>query len=559
MESTKEFDVGSTYLLKTQKEATSFELFRSLTKDRPGLCITSKNPTRIKEKYDLDLVKFGHLSTSEDPNTIGPNELNLLGVTIKKFVSEERGVVLFDGIDYLLAKNDTSKVIRFIQSIQDRISSGTSIMLIVLNTAEIDEKYVQSLENQLDMEVKSLKETAEEKDKSPQKGEYLVSQVRNMMEFLKEQEDYIESEEEKIDQKTPSGFSDFVELESLKDEIEALREENRALKNELENIKSESEEEGKDEVFEKEIVDEVVATVEEEKKDVEEQMEKIETKDEKKFQKPERSPALMGTLLKLEEEIRSLKDEVKTIKKESPKKEIKEEKEKRETQKEIDTKTEKEETDMVDSDLTSDLEPELDHEVIQEPKLEDEFLTEEKESVEELEEELTEESEKKISDDKVIYDEDKIKLKSGSKIFEDIESKGEIKVEKGVTLKGSLKSERDIDVDENSLINGEIISKSGDVKIGKDCKITGKISGKIVSISERSKVEDIEAKEEVTLENNTRVRNILCQKDVNIFENVEIDGGIDYGGQLDLNGEYINIRGRIRPIDEEEVVKEKWV
>ncbi len=549
MEFANEFDIGSTYLLETEDEASSFEVFRSLIEDRPGLCITKKTPADIKEKHGLDGVQFGHLSTSKDPTTIGPKELNLLALTIKKFVSEDSGVVLFEGIDYLITENDISSVVRFINSIQDRISAGSSMMLIVLNTAELDEKDLRLLKNRLDLEVKSLEKGVDEKRKTSEQGEHLVSQVRSMMEFLREQEDYIDREEDKIDKRSPSGVSDFMELESLKDEIKALREQNRTLKNELENIKTERQKEGKDEVFEEEIVDEVVAKVEEEKKDIKEQMEKIEEEKEEKQEEDDRTIAMIETLRKLEEEVGSLRDEVKMLKEKSSKRDVEGIKEEEFTSEESE-----EEIDILDSESSadqSDVSSEEDIRVIQEPKLEDEYPTK---KIEEKE------SDEKDTDDRIIYDEDNIILKSDSKFNDDIGSKGGIEVQKGVTLKGSLKSEEDIIIRENTTIQGEIMSKSGNVEIGKDCKVTGEISGNSISISERSKVEDIDAKSEVLLENNTRVRNISCQGDVRIFENVEIDGGIDYGGQLDLNGEYINIRGRIRPVEnEEEVVKEKWV
>ncbi|MFW5946186.1 MAG: DUF835 domain-containing protein [Candidatus Natronoplasma sp.] len=550
MEFANEFDIGSTCLLETEEEASTFEVFRSLLDDRPGLCITKKTPASIKDKYGLDRVQFGHLSTSEDPTTIGPKELNLLALTIKKFVSEDRGVVLFEGIDYLIAENDISSVIRFIHSTQDRISGGSSMMLIVLNTSELDERDLRLLKNRLDLEVKSLEKSVDEKRKTSEQGEHLVSQVRSMMEFLREQEDYIEKEEDKIDKKSPSGVSDFMGLESLKDEIKALRKENRTLKNELENIKTERQKEGKDEVFEEEIVNEVVAKVEEEKKDIKEQMEKIEEEKEKKQQEDDRMISMIETLRKLEKEVGSLRDEVKTIKEGSSKRGLEGLKEE-----EVTSEESEEEFDIIIDSASSadqsDVSSEGDIGVIQEPKLEDEYLSEEIEE---------KESAEKVTDDRIRYDGDNIILKSDSKFTDDIESKGSIEVQEGVTLNGSLKSEEDIIIDENTTIQGEIMSKSGDVDIGKDCKVTGEISANSVSISERSKVEDINAKKEVLLENNTRVRNISCQGDVRIFENVEIDGGIDYGGQLDLNGDYINIRGRIRPVEnEEEVVKEKWV
>lgn len=611
MEFVNEFDIGESYFLETEKRASMFEALGALTKKRPGFCITSEDPSSLKKKYGLDGIKFAHLTTSRDRTSIRPKELDLLGLTIKKFVSEEGGIVLLDGIDYLVEKNDISGVIRLIKSVEDRIKGGESAFLIHLDTSNMREEDLKLLKTNLDFDVKKINDTFKQPKKTldADKSEHLVSQVRSMMEFLKEQEKYIEKEENKIDLEKPSGLSDYQKFESLKEEIETLREQNRELKNELERIKTEGQEEEKEEIFGEEIADEVAATVKEEKKDIEEHMEKIEDKEEKEVQQQIRQPALMGTLRKLEEEVGSLREEVKTLKKESPRRTfnegrleeyIREESKKyedigSESPSDIETGEDSEETEKIASERPSDIEAERDfkesdiassetdkedehdkeeievidserpsdprvedEEVIQEPKLEDEYKTREKEITEESEQEPIEENKNDEVDEDIICDEDKILLRSDSKISKDIESEGTIEIQKDVRLNGTLKSEGDIIISGNNTIQGEIISRSGDVKVGKDCKISGKIHGMSISISERSKVEDIEAKKDVILEENTRVRNIASEEDVKIFENVEIDGDIDYGGQLDLNGDYINIRGRIRPMSEE-IGKERWV
>ncbi len=615
-----EFDIGESYLIETERKDSIFQIFRSLTEDRPGFCITSEDPDFIKKKYALKGIKFARISDSSDRKAIGPKELDLLGLTIKRFISEDEGIVFLDGIDYLVSKNDTSNVISLIRSIEDRINGENSAFLMLLDPSKIKEKDLKLLKDKLHSEVKKISDTSEQEKETDatEQGEHLVSQVRSMMEFLKEQEQYIEKEEDKIDLKEPSGISDYQEFEELKEEIETLRKENRELKNELEKVKKE--EEGKKEKgFDEEIADEVLVTVKEEKKDIEEQMKKLE--EEGQESEVRKGPtALMGTLRKLEDEVTSLREEVKTIKKESPEEaeqdvrqeeDIQEESEEEEfevietdgpsdieeeegseiieTDRLSDMEEEEEESEVIESERPSEMEEEKESEVIEserpsemeeekeseviesetpsdieeedeiirEPKLENEYLTEEKEVTGKAERDSIPEGKKQQSDEKITYDDDKMILTSDSRIHEDIESEGSIEVQKGVRLKGSLKSEEDIVISDNTTIKGEIISESGSVKVGKDCKITGEISGESISISERSKVEDINAKKDVILEKNTRVRNINSQEDVKIFENVEIDGDIDYGGQLDLDGEYINIRGRIRPIDQE-VVEEKW-
>ncbi|MBS3790410.1 MAG: DUF835 domain-containing protein, partial [Candidatus Thermoplasmatota archaeon] len=518
MEFAEEFEIGRTYLLETQNQEYPFEVFQSLTKDRPGLCITSELTDNIKEEYDLDGVEFSHLSDSGDRTAIGPMELDLLGLTIKRFASEKEGTVLLDGIDYLLSKNDTSTVIGFIRSLQDRIHRESGILLIVLNTSDIEEKNVQLLKNRLDLEIKSMKDIKGKEEKSPitREGDHLVSQVRDMMEFLKEQEQHIEKEVDQMDLEEPTEVSRSKDFKTLKDEIETLREENESLKTELERIKAESEEKKKEDVFEEEIVDDVVATVKEEKEDIEEGMEKVEDEEEMKAKEGYRSDAMMETLRKLEDEVGSLRDEIDKVKEESSREDVQDIREERKDkkveneEKETDEEIEKE-PDITESEGTPDIQSESDYEVIQEPKLEVEYQSE---KTKKTAEKPKEESEKEPTDQKIIIEEDKTILKSDFEIAEDVESENSIEVQKGVILKGSLKAEGDITVEESTTIQGEIISRSGDVKIGKDCKVNDEIFGRSVSVSERSKVEDIVAKKEVILKNNTRVRDISCQEDV---------------------------------------------
>ncbi len=81
----------------------------------------------------------------------------------------------------------------------------------------------------------------------------------------------------------------------------------------------------------------------------------------------------------------------------------------------------------------------------------------------------------------------------GVKTEGDLVSSGGITIEEDVLVQGSITAEDTITLHDGVKVKGYIVSKNGDVKVGKDCKVEGKITANTVLVKTNSEVNAIEA------------------------------------------------------------------
>jgi archaellum biogenesis ATPase FlaH len=61
----------------------------------------------------------------------------------------EKGMILLDGLEYLISNNSFNPVLRFIRRLIDRISETESLFLIALSPKAINEQELKLLEREL--------------------------------------------------------------------------------------------------------------------------------------------------------------------------------------------------------------------------------------------------------------------------------------------------------------------------------------------------------------------------------------------------------------------------
>jgi len=139
-------------LIKSGGPAKSLQVFMDyVTHGIPGLVISRTHPQKIREKYGLVKVPVLWLSEStEYRGSIRPTDLLELGQTIKEFIEKsENSVVLLDGMEYLITRNNFEEVLHFIQSLNDTISLSKTRLLLPINPTTIDEKQLHLLEREI--------------------------------------------------------------------------------------------------------------------------------------------------------------------------------------------------------------------------------------------------------------------------------------------------------------------------------------------------------------------------------------------------------------------------
>ncbi len=149
-----ELVLGYTYLEEEDKPKKSFELFiNAVLHGFRGLCITRTNPKRIRDEYNLQKTPILWLTDVQtDKETVVAPQLEQLFSLINEFIkTDDRNIVLLDGVEYLISNNDFSKVLHLIQYLRDRISERNSILIMPINPAIFDKKELKQLEREMDV------------------------------------------------------------------------------------------------------------------------------------------------------------------------------------------------------------------------------------------------------------------------------------------------------------------------------------------------------------------------------------------------------------------------
>ncbi len=140
------------YLVVEEKPVKSNEVFLDMvTHGAEGLYITRTHPKRIRGLYGLQKTPIIWLSTERSgKDIIEPRDLTQLAHTIKDFISKtNNGVVMLDGLEYLITQNTFDDVIKFVQSLDDAISESKSRLIMPIDPSAMDEKQFHLLEREM--------------------------------------------------------------------------------------------------------------------------------------------------------------------------------------------------------------------------------------------------------------------------------------------------------------------------------------------------------------------------------------------------------------------------
>ncbi len=132
-----DLEAGYTYILDGEDNMSGYAIFANMVKNgMPGLCITRNNPEKIRNNYGLAKTPFVWLTKNKttDQPTIDPNELFKLHPTITNFIERaENGIVLIDGLEYLILENDLKSVIKFTEQTNDTIMSSEFRLMLQID------------------------------------------------------------------------------------------------------------------------------------------------------------------------------------------------------------------------------------------------------------------------------------------------------------------------------------------------------------------------------------------------------------------------------------------
>ncbi|WP_019176842.1 isoleucine--tRNA ligase [Methanomassiliicoccus luminyensis] len=140
------------YLIKEERNDRSYALFvDALSKGMKGFCVTRDYPAKIRTKYNLGDTPMIWLSSVGKGDSLPPKDLEKLNFALEQFVSKEGGVVLLDGLEYLITNNNFLTVLRFVQSLKDQAAVNGSVLLMSLNPSTLDAHELNLLEKEADV------------------------------------------------------------------------------------------------------------------------------------------------------------------------------------------------------------------------------------------------------------------------------------------------------------------------------------------------------------------------------------------------------------------------
>ena len=147
-----ELERSFSYLVEEDKPETSYNLFlNTLNKGMKGYCVTRNYPAKIRTKFDLKDTPIVWLSNVGRENAIRPKDLEKLSLALEQFLSQPGGgIVLLDGLEYLITNNNFITVLRLIQSLRDQVAINQSILLMAVNRSTLESHQLNLLEREVD-------------------------------------------------------------------------------------------------------------------------------------------------------------------------------------------------------------------------------------------------------------------------------------------------------------------------------------------------------------------------------------------------------------------------
>ena len=146
-----ELKPASAYLVKEQTTANTYRLFsNAIATGQKGFCVTRVYPEKIREQYGLPGVPIVWLSNVGKEDSVRPKDLEKLSLSLEQFITKESGVVVIDGLEYLITNNNFITVLRLVQALRDQVAINNAILLFSVNPATLDEHQLHLLEREVD-------------------------------------------------------------------------------------------------------------------------------------------------------------------------------------------------------------------------------------------------------------------------------------------------------------------------------------------------------------------------------------------------------------------------
>ena len=95
------------------------------------------------------------LSNVGKEDSVRPKDLEKLSLSLEQFLSKNPGgIILLDGLEYLITNNNFITVLRLIQSLKDQVAINKSVLLLSVNPDTLETPQLNLLEREVDATIK---------------------------------------------------------------------------------------------------------------------------------------------------------------------------------------------------------------------------------------------------------------------------------------------------------------------------------------------------------------------------------------------------------------------
>jgi len=128
-----DFTKGTSYIIPENNPDKVFRVFSEFVNHGVvGLCITRQDPSEVRKKYMLSKIPIFWLVPKNEPFCLDPRDLkNLLYITEEFADRTKNGIIILDGIEFLMIHNDFPRIVSVIEEITKNIKRKKSCIFAV--------------------------------------------------------------------------------------------------------------------------------------------------------------------------------------------------------------------------------------------------------------------------------------------------------------------------------------------------------------------------------------------------------------------------------------------
>jgi len=152
----KSLEGGYNYFIIDKTPDTTYAILNTfIHKGTPALCLSTRPKEKLGKEYDLGEAEIYWVTTmSTGDYTLDPKRLDFEVMrVISQFMKENKGgIVLIDGVEYLIAENGFEVTSAFLKKVSDMASVNNITFLVPMNPSVVEKEKLSALRREFDKE-----------------------------------------------------------------------------------------------------------------------------------------------------------------------------------------------------------------------------------------------------------------------------------------------------------------------------------------------------------------------------------------------------------------------